>query len=200
MATSRLNALQATLKILATPLLWILVTLLSGSTLIWHGWQHQRLAEKSYTATLQSLTANRHRQKLLLQQRQDAADFSAPYLGLTGQGRFAPDRKFDWRDALENLRERKLVSRLDYRIFPQSRFDAANTSGQSPGYSEMKMHFGLLHEDQLLDFFDALGVEDAGWFRLESCTLQRDATNDAQIILRAECNGRWITLGREGSP
>ncbi|MDD3883792.1 MAG: hypothetical protein PHW66_02550 [Gallionella sp.] len=200
MATSRLIALQATLKILAAPLLWILVTMSSGGALIWQGWQHQRLAEESHAATLQSLTANRKRQKLLLQQQQDAADFSAPYLALTGQNRFAPDRKFDWRDALENLRERKLVSRLDYRIFPQARFDGANISGQSPGYSEMKLNFGLLHEEQLLDFLDALDTEDSGWFRLESCTLQRDATNDAEIILHAECNGRWITLGREGSP
>lgn len=200
MATSRLNELKAALKLLAMPWLWMLLAMSSGSVLIWHGWQHKQLAKESRAATLRALTASRSRLEHLLQQQRDATDFSAPYLALTGQGRFAPGRRFDWRDALEDLRERKLVPSLHYRIFPQTRIDATNISGQLPGYSEMKLHFGLKHEEQLLDFFDALGVENSGWFRLESCTLQRDAANNAEVLLHAECNGRWLTLGREDSP
>lgn len=200
MANARLNGLHSTLKTLAIPLFWLLFAITSGIVLVWQGWQHLEAAETSHAAALQTLSLIRQQLASGMQQQQDLDAFAAPHQAMTAHDRFAPDHRLDWRDAMENLRRRKLVPQIGYRIFPQA---ANNTSG-IPGWqtadSEMKLHFGLAHEEQLLDFFDALSAVNSGWFLLESCTLQRDATQDADIRLRGECNGRWITLNRIAVP
>lgn len=200
MASPRIVDVLATLKTLATPLLWMLLATVSGMGLLWHGWQHKQAAESSRAAALQALQQSRSELESRLQQQQDIAEFSAPYLALTAQEFLAPERRFDWGDALENLRKRKLVPQLSYRILAPANFADASLAGMQAGYSEMKLQLGLKQEEQLLDFFDALHAEKAGWFQLDSCTLKRNAAQDEDILLLAECNGRWITLGREDSP
>lgn len=200
MANARLNALRSALKSLAMPLFWMLFSSTSGSVLIWQGWQHQQAAEASHAAALQTLGQIRRQLASGMQQQQDMADFAAPYRAMTAQDRFAPEHRLDWRDAMENLRQRKIVPQLGYRIFPQSGNNPSGIPWWKTADSEMKLHFGLAHEEQLLDFFDALSAENSGWFQLESCTLQRNAAQDADILLRGECNGRWITLDRIAAP
>ncbi|HYR06033.1 MAG TPA: hypothetical protein VEP71_05055, partial [Gallionella sp.] len=73
-------------------------------------------------------------------------------------------------------------------------------------YSEMKLRFDLLHEGQLLNFFDALRTDIKGWYQLDGCSLQRSigAINEDNApptaYLRAECNGGWITLKNRNAP
>ncbi len=200
MANARLTELRSALKTLAMPLFWMLFASTSGSVLIWQSWQHQEAAETSHAAALQTLGKVRQQLASGMQQQQYLADFAAPYRAMTDQNRFAPDHRLDWRDAMENLRRRKLVPQLGYRIFPQSGNNTSGISGWQTADSEMKLHFGLAHEEQLLDFFDALSTENSGWFQLESCTLQRNSAQDADILLLGECNGRWITLDRIAAP
>jgi hypothetical protein len=63
----------------------------------------------------------------------------------------------------------------------------------------MKLQFNLLHEVQLLNFFDALRKQINGRFQLEGCSMQRVTTEEesaaaAGTHIKAECNGGWITL------
>lgn len=199
MAAPRLVDLRATLKTLAAPLLWMLISSIASIALVWHGWQQNQLAEAGRVAALQTLRQTRGQLEFRLQQEQDMADFSSAYLMLSKQHRFSPDQRLDWRDAMERLRANRLVPQLSYRIFPHTAATAASPSERQTGYSEMKLHLSLGHEEQLLDFFIALRTEMAGWFELESCTLQRDASNQTGARLRAECNGRWITLDAESA-
>jgi len=65
----------------------------------------------------------------------------------------------------------------------------------------MKLQFELLHEMQLVDFFNALRNNDKGWYQLEGCTLNRIAALDTgtATYLAAECSGGWITLHERGT-
>ena len=56
----------------------------------------------------------------------------------------------------------------------------------------MTLQFNLLHEGQLVNFFDALRTNINGLFILDHCTLERYA--DTNIQLKAECSGGWLTL------
>jgi hypothetical protein len=79
---------------------------------------------------------------------------------------------------------------------PQPAIDSGNFDIH---YSEMKLQFELLHEGQLLKFFEALRNQIKGKYQLEGCTMQRIATDHASAAssganIKAECSGGWITL------
>jgi hypothetical protein len=111
------------------------------------------------------------------------------------------DQRLDWIEGLEKLRKQNLVTDFKYNIAPQKIYapQPAIAGGNFDiHYSEMKLYFDLLHEEQLLNFLTALRLQNIGWYQLDSCTLKRNAneSTDAatQTQLRAECTGGWVTL------
>jgi hypothetical protein len=64
--------------------------------------------------------------------------------------------------------------------------------------SSMKLSFQVLHEGDVLHFFDLLEKTNSGVFQLKKCTLQRiDNTTPTarfQPNLRAECMLDWLTM------
>ena len=63
----------------------------------------------------------------------------------------------------------------------------------------MKLRFGVLHEGDLLRFFQALAAQKVGRFSVTVASLQRLPVNLAvpvnQPTLEAECEVAWITIG-----
>jgi hypothetical protein len=62
----------------------------------------------------------------------------------------------------------------------------------------MKLNFRLLHEGDLMRFFNILSTKGVGLFHLNQCKLERLDSNATTVRfqpnLRAECNLTWITL------
>ena len=82
---------------------------------------------------------------------------------------------------LEKLRQQNLVIDFRYNIAPQKIYapqPAIDSGNFDIHYSEMKLQFDLLHEGQLLNFFDALRSQTNGQYQLEGCTLQRADVNE----------------------
>jgi len=88
---------------------------------------------------------------------------------------------------------------VDYQISEQRAY--AYAAEFSPGeiqlhQSVMKLRFGLLHEDDLMRFFNALGQSGAGIFYVDQCVVKRIDPGAAlryQPNLNAECELSWIT-------
>jgi hypothetical protein len=62
--------------------------------------------------------------------------------------------------------------------------------------SKMQLHMDLLHEMDLLNFFDDL--RQSGYFAVQECALKRGggAANPGQnASLSADCSLLWLTLG-----
>jgi hypothetical protein len=136
------------------------------------------------------------------QDLENLSDYSQEYYTLENQKIIGDDHRLDWMDALEKIRNQNLVIDFRYNIAPQKTYapqPAIDSGNFDIHYSETKLQFELLHEGQLLKFFDALRSQTNGWYQLEGCSMQRADLNEetaaaAEPHLKAECSGGWITL------
>jgi len=96
---------------------------------------------------------------------------------------------------LDTLRRRGRVIDFKYTIAPQQPYapaPALDSGNFALNYSNMKLQIELLHEEQLINFFDNLRHDINGWFILEKCTLEKASAESSQ--LKADCEGGWLTM------
>ena len=147
----------------------------------------------------------RNRLTTAFQDRENMETYAGEYGVLIEQKIIGDDQRLDWIEGLEKIRRMNLVADFRYNIAPQKAYASQppiDSGNFDIRYSEMKLQFDLLHEAQLLNFFDALRTGIKGRYQLEGCALQRSASafdedNDkpvATVYLKAECSGGWITL------
>jgi hypothetical protein len=137
------------------------------------------------------------------------AAYSDDYAVLESRKIIGDEHRLDWMEGLDQLRHQNLVVDFTYTIAPQQVYapqPALDSGNFDINYSEMKLQFDLLHEQQLLNFFDAQRNQIAGHYLLDSCKFTRvsssarddedeDVTRPATAInLKADCSGGWITL------
>ena len=138
------------------------------------------------------------------QDQQNMSAYSDEYGALEDHKIIGDEQRLDWMEGLERLRSQNLVGDFRYHIAPQKNHavpSALESGNFGIHYSEMQLQFDLLHEAQLLNFFDALRSQINGRYQLEGCTLQRDTTDASKVPhLKAECNGGWITLKNRNTP
>lgn len=144
------------------------------------------------------------------QDRQNMDTYAIEYGALIDNKIIGDDQRLDWIEGLEKIRQQNLVTDFSYAIAPQKIYTPqppVDSGNFDIRYSEMKLQIDLLHEEQLADFFKALGSLVKGWYQLEGCTLQRtsqvdveDANSTATAHIRAECSGGWITLRNRNAP
>ena len=118
----------------------------------------------------------RNRLAMARQDRDNLSDYSKEYGTLEANKIIGDDHRLDWMEGLEKLRSQNLVIDFRYNIAPQKIYapqPALDSGNFDIHYSEMKLQFDLLHEGQLLNFFDALRSQINGRYQLEGCTLQR---------------------------
>lgn len=141
----------------------------------------------------------RNRLNAAHEDQENMAEYADEYGKLMVRKVVGDEPRLDWIEALEKLRKQKLVLDFRYSIMPQKNYvsqPAVSSSNFDIHYSEMKLSFDLLHEEQLLNFFNALRLQSAGWYQLDGCTLKRNDNPSpaTQVHLSAECTGGWITL------
>jgi hypothetical protein len=142
------------------------------------------------------------------QDQENLSVYSAEYGVLEEQNIIGDDHRLDWIEGLEKLRRQNLAIDFRYNIAPQKIYapqPAIDSGNFNIHYSEMKLQFDLLHEGQLLTFFDALRSQIKGQYQLEGCTLQRndiaeDSSPPITTHIKAECGGGWITLKNRNAP
>jgi len=150
----------------------------------------------------------RKRLAMAREDRENLSDFSKEYDTLKANKIIGDDHRLDWMEGLEKLRNQNLVIDFRYNIAPQKIYapqPSVDSGNFDIHYSEMKLEFDLLHEGQLLNFFDALRRQIKGRYQLEGCTLQRVATGEESATatgknITAECSGGWITLKNRNTP
>lgn len=190
---------------------WGLVTLsiallIVGSTLY--------VTDKNMTQSRRALSSaqselNQARNQLSTAQ-QDRANmdfFMSEYAALAEEKIIGNEQRLDWLEGMEKLRRMNTVTSFTYNIGPQKPFvplTPIESGNFDVNFSEMKLRFELLHEGQLINFFDALRTNIHGWYQLQGCTLQRVGTGEiaetSPTQLKAECIGGWITLKNRSSP
>jgi hypothetical protein len=131
--------------------------------------------------------------------------FVEPYQQLEQAGIVGEEKRISWIDALRTANSETDLYGVEYELEPQQSyaFKTEVAADNLPVHqSVMKLRFELLHEGDLLHFFQALNAQKVGHFVVNDCKLQRLPTNLAipvnQPTLKAECEVAWITIGAPG--
>ncbi|BBJ00200.1 hypothetical protein FGKAn22_18920 [Ferrigenium kumadai] len=186
-------------QLIRSSVLAIFAAIFASAVVLYSSARYAEQTRKDHHDALQQLNAARSQLNGALEDKENMAAYADEYATLADFGIIGEDRRLDWVEGLENIRQQNLVTDFRYNIAPQIPYapQPPIASGDFDiRYSEMKLQFDLLHEGQLLDFFTALRSQIKGWYLLEGCTMQRTAASDGNpaIHLTAECNGGWITL------
>jgi hypothetical protein len=179
------------------------VATIVGSTIFYSSTVYVENAKSDMLKARSDSNEARRRLSAAVDDRENMSIYADEYGALAQLNLIGDDRRLDWMEDMENLRRRNLVLDFSYQIAPQKKYapkPSVNSGNFEVNYSEMKLHFSLLHEGQLVDFFNAMTNDIRGWYQLEGCSIQRKAasTQNAEHTkspqLTADCNGGWITL------
>lgn len=121
------------------------------------------------------------------------------YRQLQQSGFIGDEQRINWIDALRIANERTDLFGINYGVDAQQPYSYAAELNPGPftiRQSVMKLEFRLLHELDLLRFFDALRTQNNGLFHIDNCALRRTEITGAiryQPNIAANCQLTWIT-------
>ena len=190
---------QSDFEALKTPLLVLLAVLVAGAGAIFYT-DRLLASERQQLLQQQGQLKQAH---VRLQKSGDERDIIVLYLDryrqLERAGFVGEEQRINWLDGLRLANQQADLFGVDYQIGTQRTYPFA--AEFNPGQIElnqslMQLRFRLLHEGDLLRFFDALARQNAGIFTVDQCLLRRIDTRGViryQPNVNAECELSWIT-------
>jgi len=137
-------------------------------------------------------------------EQEDLQGYYHQYQNLVEQNIIGKEKRLDWIESIEKIRNRLKIFSVKYKLDPQETLDMVGTDLPSSSFelhrSNMTLDLSLLHEAQLLNFIDALSEEAKGMYLLDSCVLTRnDLVRKLKFTpnIEAECTLGWITLNEK---
>jgi len=191
---------QSDLQALKIPLLVLLTVVVAGAFAIYFT---DRLM-KTERRQLVLQQAQLKQAQVRLQKSGDEKDIIVRYLDRFRQfertGFIGEEQRINWLDGLRLANQQADLFGVDYQIATQKPYPFAaefNPGQLSLNQSLMQLRFRLLHEGDLLRFFDALARQGAGVFTIDQCLLRRIDNRGViryQPNVHAECELSWITV------
>lgn len=194
------------LQALRVPLILLLAVIAAAAGAVYY----TDLLRQQTQSTLVRAQAQLREAQTRMQRSGDEKTLIVQYVGkyrqLESAGFIGEEQRINWIDALRNANARTDLFGVSYEIGAQQPY--AHAAELAPGpialrQSLMKLDFRLLHEGDLLRFFDALREQGAGLFHLDRCTLRRTDAGTAlryQPNITANCELAWITATPDAAP
>ena len=138
------------------------------------------------------------------EERELISRYLSSYQQLARAGFVGEEQRITWLDSLRAANEEARVFGVEYDLSAQRPYVYA--AEFSPGQlllqeSVMHLRFGMLHEEDLPRFLEALARRGGGYFTVDDCMLRRSGSGEVQVKpgqveanLAAECNLRWLTV------
>lgn len=197
------------LKALQAPLLALIAAALAATGAVYYTDMLLKQAQQLLTQQETQLREARTRLYKSGEEKEIIVRYLGSYQQLQRIGFVGDEQRINWLDGLRITNQQADLFGADYQITAQRAYPYA--SELSPGQlalnqSVMKLRFRLLHEDDLMRFFNTLARVGAGVFSIDECTLKRiDASGVIryQPNLAADCELSWITakpVGTETKP
>jgi hypothetical protein len=129
--------------------------------------------------------------------------YLASYQQLARAGFVGEEQRITWLDSLRGANEEARIFGVEYDLSAQRPYAYAaefNVGSLLLQESVMHLKFGMLHEEDLPRFLDALARRGGGFFTVDDCTVRRmkggelEARVQVEANLAADCNLRWLTL------
>jgi hypothetical protein len=194
------------LKALRAPLILLVLVLAAAGGAIYYS---QLLRQQAQAALVQQQQQFREAQMRMQRSGEEKAvivQYVDKYRQLQQAGYIGDEQRINWLDALRVANERTDLFGIRYEIGAQQPYQYATEHNPGPislRQSIMKLEFRLLHEGDLLRFFNALRTQDSGLFHLNQCVLRRTeaaGTIRYQPNITASCQLAWITATPEALP
>ena len=165
-------------------------------------------AQHNHQAAQRQLSEARMQLAAAQDDRANMATYAKEYAALLDRKIIGGDQRLDWIEGLEKIRQQNPVLEFKYAISPQHPYTPVpppNSGNFDLNLSDMAVQLDLLHEEQLINFFNALNKDVKGHFILDRCTMERSgiASGNAHAStqnLKAECSGGWLTLNNRKVP
>ncbi len=197
-STKDLPHIRGLLIMLALALILGAVLIYVSDGVLTKAQQSKILADREWSEALRKLERTKNEQE-------DLQGYYHQYQNLVEQNVIGLERRLDWIETIEKIRNQLNIFSVKYKLEPQETLNLENNSTSNSfdlHRSNMTLDFSLLHEGQLLNFFDALSEEAKGMYLLENCTLTRnDLVRQLRFVpnLQAECTLGWITLNEKNA-
>ncbi len=197
-STKDLPHIRGLLIMLALALILGAVLIYVSDGVLTQAQQSKIIADREWSEALRKLERTKNEQE-------DLQGYYHQYQNLVEQNVIGQERRLDWIETIEKIRNQLNIFSVKYKLEPQETLNLENNSTSNSfdlHRSNMTLDFSLLHEGQLLNFFDALSEEAKGMYLLENCTLTRnDLVRQLRFVpnLQAECTLGWITLNEKNA-
>jgi len=175
--------------------LTLLITLAIGGSAVYFSQKFAANAQKEMHDAQRQLAEARNKLSAARDDQMNMAEYTKEYSAIRRREIIGDEQRLNLIEGLEGLRQRNRVLDFKYAIAPQQPYKPPFTldSGNFDlKLSAMTLQLELLHEGQLVNFFDSLRSDMNGWFILDKCSLERSSGAAAQ--LKADCAGGWLTL------
>ena len=140
--------------------------------------------------------------KRLINEESEVKRDSALFNQLQIRGVVGEERRLDWIEEINAIRDKRKLIDLQYELAPQRPLDGTPVTGFGYYASAMKLQLKLLHEEDLLRLISDLHQQASALTQPKSCNvwrLSREAAEPGLPLqipaqLGAECQIDWITL------
>jgi hypothetical protein len=188
---------------LRTPLIAFLVTIVAAVAIIFVSGAVLDSARADLTRRENDLRQARLKISNAGEEKELISKYLGAYQQLARAGFVGEEQRITWLDSLRAANEEARIFGVDYDLSAQrpyvyaSEFNAGQLLLQE---SVMHLRFGMLHEEDLPRFLEALARRGGGYFTVDDCVVRRlrnlDEVNLTQVEakLSAECNLRWLTV------
>jgi hypothetical protein len=197
---------QSDFQALKTPLLAFLVVTLIGAAAVYYS-ERMKATQRLELARQQVLFKDA---RTRLQKSGDEKEIIVKYIDRYRQmerlGYIGDEQRINWLDGLRMANRQADLFGVDYQIGVQRPYAYAadfNPGQLALNQSVMRLRFRLLHEEDLLRFFNALARQGTGLFTIDQCMLRRINTGGIiryQPNVNAECDLSWITVKAAPGP
>lgn len=192
------------LKALRIPLLVLAVTALVVGGTVYYTTQLLQQAQVALARQTGQLREAQTRMQRSGDEKVIIVKYVDRYRQLQDAGFIGDEQRINWLDALRKANERTDLFGVNYEIGIQQDYPYGadlDRGRMTLRQSVMRVEFRLLHELDLLRFFDALRKQGIGIFHVDRCTMRRtDLTSTAvryQPNITANCQLAWITATPE---
>ena len=198
---------QQDLQILRLPLAILAVVLALGTTSVIFTRSQLQQADAALENQRRAFSHAQTRFRKSGEERDIIIRHLPAYRALEQQGFIGAEQRINWLDAIRLTNRELKMFGAEYQIGAQQPYPPPpelDTGAFQLHRSTMKLSFKLLHEDDLMRFFDNLTQLKAAFFTLDECVLQRLAnttiTLHFQPALQATCQLNWITITPNAAP
>lgn len=191
------SALQ--LRTLGGSIALLLLSALTAVVVVFNSQHHHDQASVDYRQTQAEQASGHERLARAHDEAQELRHKIERYRELVERGRLQPERRLDWVETLQAIKEKRRLPGLDYEIAPQQPLDPKNPlhGGHRFLVSPMKLDLPLLHENDLVGLLADLSAQVHPLVSVRRCKIERmahAATVPGTPLLKAACEIDWITV------